>query len=125
MTKVRRRIMECKISRGSKNAKSVAAPARRGWPGEAQALPNGARAIMSSRVQPKDDLDYSPTPPWATRALIERVFPILGVRDLASVWEPACGEGHMAEVLREFFAEVTATDVFDYGYGDAEHDFLD
>jgi hypothetical protein len=80
---------------------------------------------MSSRVQPKDDLDYSPTPPWATRALIERVFPILGVRDFASVWEPACGEGHMAEVLREFFAEVTATDVFDYGYGDVVYDFLD
>jgi hypothetical protein len=31
----------------------------------------------------------------------------------------------MAEVLREYFRTVTATDVHDYGYGDAVQDFLD
>jgi hypothetical protein len=91
----------------------------------ARGLPNGARAIMSSRGQPAKSLDFSPTPPWATRALMEHVMPVLGVREFHSGWEPACGEGHMAEVLREFFEEVIATDVFDYGYGDAVHDFLD
>ncbi len=35
---------------------------------------NGARAVMASREQPAHDLDYAPTPPWATRALIERVL---------------------------------------------------
>ena len=88
-------------------------------------LPNGARAIMSSRVHSAKSLDFSPTPPWATRALMMCVLPTLGVSDFNSVWEPACGEGHMAEVLREYFAEVSATDIFDYGYGDAVHDFLD
>ena len=87
-------------------------------------LPNGARAIMSSRVQSAKSLDFSPTPPWATRALMVHVMPVLGVQGFQSVWEPACGEGHMAEVLREFFTEVTATDVFDYGYGDGVYDFL-
>ncbi len=29
---------------------------------------NGARAIMGSRQEPDDSLDYFPTPPWATRA---------------------------------------------------------
>ena len=80
---------------------------------------------MNSRLHPADSLDFSPTPPWATRALMHCVMPVLGLREFNSVWEPACGEGHMAEVLREFFAEVIATDVFDYGYGDAVHDFLD
>jgi len=83
---------------------------------------NGARSIMSSRQEPDDSLDYFPTPPWATRALIEHVIGTPQPR--WSAWEPACGEGHMAEVLREYFAEVTQTDIHDYGYG-AEFDFLD
>jgi hypothetical protein len=92
-----------------------------------KALPNGARAVMASRKQPVEDLDYSPTPPWATRALIERVFPALNISraSLTSMHEPACGEGHMAEVLREYFPTVVATDIHDYGYGDAVQDFLD
>jgi hypothetical protein len=67
---------------------------------------NGARAIMGSRVEPSDSLDYFPTPPWATRALIEKVLPQVACRDTGRqiAWEPACGEGHMAEVLAEYFA---------------------
>jgi hypothetical protein len=80
---------------------------------------NGARAIMGSRQEPDDSLDFFPTPPWATRALIEQV---LG-KEIHSVWEPACGAGHMAEVLCEYCDHVTATDIFDYGYG-IKHDFL-
>jgi len=89
---------------------------------------NGARAVMGSRVEPPDGLDYFPTPPWATRALIERVLPVLGVRagarDFESVWEPACGEGHIAEVLREYVDIVHASDIFDHGYGGGGRDFL-
>lgn len=84
---------------------------------------NGARAIMGSRQEPDDSLDYFPTPPWATRSLIERVLPHIGVRKIGSIWEPACGEGHIAEVLREYEHEVMATDIHDYGYGDVL-DFL-
>jgi DUF3102 family protein len=85
----------------------------------------GARSIMSERHEPDDSLDYFPTPPWATRALIERVFDRLGVHGLSAelAWEPACGEGHIAEVLTEYFAAVSASDVFDYGYGSVT-DFL-
>jgi hypothetical protein len=93
----------------------------------AQALPKGHRAIMGSRQEPDDSLDFFPTPPWATRALIERVFPHLDARDdcpRAIAWEPACGEGHMAEVLREYFSDVHATDIRDYGYGEHIIDFL-
>ncbi|WP_244521509.1 hypothetical protein [Bradyrhizobium sp. DOA9] len=85
---------------------------------------HGARSIMSGRVEPDDSLDYFPTPPWATRALVEHVLAHLKIdAQRYSVREPACGEGHIAEVLEEYFAEVFASDVFDYGYG-AVADFL-
>jgi methylase of polypeptide subunit release factors len=79
---------------------------------------NGARALMGSRQEAIDSLDYFPTPPWGTRALIEFVLPELGVRphDLKFIWDPACGEGHMAEVLAEYCGKVLATDIHDYGY---------
>ncbi|MDR3485256.1 MAG: hypothetical protein P4M05_10130 [Bradyrhizobium sp.] len=88
-------------------------------------LPNGARAIMASRREPSNSLDNSPTPPWATRAMLERVLPAMHVSraSLTSVHDPCCGDGLMAEVLREYFPAVTATDIYDYGYGSVQ-DFL-
>ncbi|MEI9804067.1 MAG: SAM-dependent methyltransferase [Pseudolabrys sp.] len=75
--------------------------------------------------KPDDSLDYFPTPPWATRALIEKVLrPHLGTEPLRSAWEPACGEGHIAEVLTEYFDNVAATDIHAYGYGAGDEDFL-
>ncbi|MEX1103142.1 MAG: hypothetical protein WED87_02760, partial [Dehalococcoidia bacterium] len=78
---------------------------------------NGARSVMSSRQEPDDSLDYFPTPPWATRALIEVVLPHIGVTRLGQVWEPACGEGHMSGVLEEYpdrIDTVVASDIHDY-----------
>jgi hypothetical protein len=37
--------------------------------------------------------------------------------------EPACGEGHMARAVSEYFGAVTARDVHPYGYGKVD-DFL-
>jgi hypothetical protein len=86
---------------------------------------NGARAVMGSRQEPDDSLDFFPTPPWATRALIERVLAPRFGQPFRSIWEPACGEGHVAEVLREYTddGEVSASDIHDYGYGEVR-DFL-
>jgi hypothetical protein len=86
----------------------------------------GSRAIMASRVEADDSLDYFPTPPWATRALIELVLEdrCRSTSSDAVAWEPACGEGHIAEVLTEYFREVVASDIHDYGYGDHVVDFL-
>lgn len=41
-----------------------------------------------------------------------------------SCLEPACGAGHMAKTLAEYFGSVSASDIFPYGYGDVK-DFLD
>jgi hypothetical protein len=79
---------------------------------------NTSSAVMQQRREPRDSLDFFPTPPWATRALVEHVIIGHGWRAdrLAqmSVWEPACGIGSMAEPLREYFATVRTSDVFDY-----------
>lgn len=86
---------------------------------------NGARTVMGSRVEPDDSLDYFPTPPWATRALLNHVLPAAGLagKRLASAWEPACGEGHIAEVLAEYTDVLLSSDIHDYGYGQV-FDFL-
>lgn len=73
---------------------------------------------MQQRREPPDSCDYFPTPPWATRALCEIVLPQLGLSlDRSVVWEPAAGEGHMAEVLGEYAGLVVHSDVHDYGIG--------
>jgi hypothetical protein len=77
---------------------------------------------MAQRVEGADSLDDFPTPPWGTRAFLSHYFEGRDVSDL-SVWEPACGRGHMAQVLTEYFGAVRASDVFDYGYGEVQ-DFL-
>lgn len=88
-------------------------------------------AVMARRREPPDSLDFFPTPPWATRALTSVVLPQV-IPDFAgiygtwwsTVWEPAAGEGHMAEVLRETFTEVWASDIHDYGRGYRVGDFV-
>lgn len=86
----------------------------------------GSTAVMARRREPPDSLEFFPTPPWATRALLRHVLPsALGGFHICSAWDPACGEGHMVEVLREEIALVHASDVFDYGRGYAVADFLD
>ena len=80
---------------------------------------------MAQRREPPAALDFFPTPLWATRALFTHVLPTLGVGGIGSVWEPACGEGHMAAVIAEFARQpMIASDVHRYGYGVAPVDFL-
>ncbi|MGE3230290.1 MAG: hypothetical protein AB7J30_12735 [Hyphomicrobium sp.] len=74
---------------------------------------------MNRRLDPADSLDFFPTPPWATRALLTHVIPDA----IGMCWEPAAGEGHMAEVLREHFERVHASDIHDYGRGYAVGSF--
>jgi len=76
---------------------------------------------MAQRVEPRDSLDDFPTPPWATRALVEHV---LGnsVSELSCL-EPACGRGHMAKPLAEYFNVVGSQDIADYGFGSLQ-DYL-
>jgi hypothetical protein len=82
---------------------------------------NRSSAVMAQRAEPHDSLDYFPTPPWATRALCEWLKDRR--LDMGSVWEPACGDGHMSRPLGEYFEVVRSTDVHAYGFG-VQQDFL-
>lgn len=83
------------------------------------------RTLFSANPQPvtkrrvdADGPDFYPTPPWATAALLKNE------RFGKHIWEPACGDGAMAAVLREFGHEVLATDLIYRGHGEGGRDFL-
>src|ERR1700748_1964644 len=82
-----------------------------------------SHAVSAQRVEPKDSPDDFPTPPWATRALIEHIIGDKPALLKMSCLEPACGAGHMAKVLKEYFREVKSADAFHYGYAPVR-DFL-
>ena len=86
-------------------------------------MQNTSHAVMAQRTEPKDSPDDFPTPPWATRALIEYVIEDKYALRSQSCLEPACGAGHMARVLKEYFGDVQCADAFQYGYA-AVRDFL-
>ena len=85
-------------------------------------MQNRSHAVMAQRTEPKGSLDNFPTPPWATRALIEHVIKT-ELQD-AECLEPACGAGHMSRPLAEYFGTVYSSDIADYGFGEVQ-DFLD
>jgi hypothetical protein len=65
------------------------------------------------------ELDYYPTPPDVTHALMQFLK-----LDPGTIWEPACGNGAMAKVLAEYGHHVLATDIRETGYGQGGIDFL-
>lgn len=81
---------------------------------------NTSSAVMQQRHEPPDGLDDFPTPPWATRALCQRLFPVTGM----TCREPAANRGHMVKPLREYFLHVDAFDIHDYGAGFPVKDYL-
>lgn len=87
---------------------------------------NRSSAVMQQRSEPHHSLDDFPTPPWATRALLEHLvdkywWPHL---DEQSVREPAANRGHMVRPLSEYFGRVAASDIHDYGAGIPVQDYL-
>ncbi|MBB98342.1 MAG: hypothetical protein CML67_02210 [Rhodobacteraceae bacterium] len=87
--------------------------------------------MKNRRLPAPDGLDFFPTPPWATRALMLMLFDFLPRISLGrnqwrmeTAWDPCCGAGHMSGVLRETFSTVHESDVHPYGQ-DTVLDFLD
>lgn len=62
--------------------------------------------------------DFFPTPGWATHALIDNE------RFSGEIWECACGNGAMSEVLQLSGNKIVSSDLYDRGYGESGHDFL-
>lgn len=74
----------------------------------------------SRRTAPTDEPDFYRTWPPATRALcrLERLS------EVGTIWEPACGDGAMSEVMIAEGCDVASTDLHDRGYGYSGVDFL-
>lgn len=85
-------------------------------------MQNTSHAVMAQRHEAADSMDDFPTPPWATRALIEHVIGMEEIRGLSCL-EPACGRGYMAKPLAEYFGTIDAADAYHYGFGPIR-DFL-
>jgi hypothetical protein len=79
---------------------------------------NGGFKPTIKRTADLDGPDFFPTPPWATHALIDNE------NFEGDIWECACGDGSMSEVLKSTGNRVISSDLYDRGYGEAGHDFL-
>jgi hypothetical protein len=78
---------------------------------------NGAFKPTTKRSADLDGADFYPTPRWATFALLDNE------EFVGEVWEPACGDGAMSDVI-EKFCPVFSSDLYDRGYGKTGVDFL-
>lgn len=79
---------------------------------------NGGFKPTLKRFADLDGPDFFPTPRWATHALIDN-------EDFrGDIWECACGNGAMSEVLKQTGQNVYSSDLYDRGYGEAKRDFL-
>lgn len=71
--------------------------------------------------------DFYPTPRETTRALLIRESFAGGTwsEKCPHVWEPACGDGAISEMLEHVVGyRVVSTDLYDHGYGQTGIDFL-
>jgi len=73
----------------------------------------------SSTTSKRRELDFYPTPPDVTHALMR----FLDFRPI-KIWEPACGDGAMGDVLKMYAHDVICTDLRVTGYGEGGIDFL-
>lgn len=75
--------------------------------------------LTNASATDRNSTDFYPTPPAVTIALIE----FLGLKG-KTIWEPACGAGHMADAILETGNNVIATELNYQGYGTPDVDFL-
>lgn len=69
------------------------------------------------RVADLDGPDFYPTPKWATHVLADNE------KFEGDIWECACGDGAMSEVLAKTGNKVTSSDLYNRGYGESGIDF--
>lgn len=70
------------------------------------------------------ELDFYPTPKNVTRALMKFMFNQSHFHLMTNIWEPACGDGSMSDVINEF-CPVFSSDLRKTEYGVGGIDFLE
>ena len=69
-------------------------------------------------AEEREPHDYYATHPEAVEALLQKE------KFSCNILEPACGGGHIAEVLKQHGHAVVASDLYEHGYGNAGLDFF-
>lgn len=77
-----------------------------------------ATGKTSTDLAPREEHDFYPTPNEVTRALM--AYEGERIRELGSVWEPACGDGAMVREIEDCGLPVIASDLIDRGCHGAE-----
>lgn len=85
---------------------------------------NRSTAVMQRRVEAHDSLDDFPTPPFATRAVLEWMDANGLISPRHVVREPCANRGYMVRPLEEYFTTVLPADIHDYGFGYPVDDYL-
>ena len=67
--------------------------------------------------------DFYATDPHALEIFLDKLKED-NIKLHKSIWECACGQGHLSEVLKRRGHEVYSTDIVNRGYGDKQIDFL-
>ena len=73
---------------------------------------------MNTTLHEREENDFYPTHPKLTELLCDKE------KFDGTIWEPACGEGHMSKVLQDKGYDVISTDLYDRGFGESGIDFL-
>ena len=89
------------------------------WTGDRNSV---FKTLAASNHSPEDraENDFYATEPRALELLLELE------KFNAYIWEPACGQGHLSEVLLDYGYRVRSSDLYDRGYKHGENgvDFL-
>lgn len=67
--------------------------------------------------------DFYATDPHALEIFLEKLKED-DIKLHKNIWECACGQGHLSEVLKKYGYDVYSTDKVDRGYGEKQIDFL-
>ena len=79
---------------------------------------NGGFKPTAKRRADLEGPDFYPTPRWATAAFIDNE------KFHGDVWECACGDGSMSDVILDAGNHVMSSDLYDRRYGETGHDFM-
>lgn len=83
-------------------------------------------SVMLANGGSKDrrELDFYPTPPNVTEALMNFLLTQGYELNKLSCLEPACGSGEMSMVLQKYFKFVISSDIRDTGFGKKNTNYL-
>lgn len=82
-------------------------------------MPNNTTIQSTTHCKNRSDkVNFYATDPKAVELLLEVE------KFQRKIWEPACGEGHISKVLKAHGHTVLSSDLYNYGYGGHDLDFL-